>query len=235
MALGYPHNGSIRHCFLNSLMNFREYDLANGSLLGARIPGQGLYIANVRNQIVRDFLTTDCDWLLMIDTDQDFAPHVPHQLLVSAEDAGARVMSALYFGLLEGQMAPMWWNRISTGEYGTAATITDGVQQIDAFGTGMCLIHRTVFEEMAPHYKHDPWTWFGHDMTMFNGHLDRFGEDLCFCDRAGKLGIKLYGNSQCVIGHDKSQIITLETFLKTVPQRKDGEPVVERMLDRMAS
>ena len=212
-------------------MNFREFDLAHEGLLGARIPEQGLYIANVRNRIVSQFLTLPFDWLMMIDTDQAFAPEAPYWLLQSAEETGARVMSALYFGILDGNLAPMWWSKSSKGDPCTVSTITPGVQEIKGFGTGMCLIHRSVFEEMAPHYQDDPWKWFNHDLTMFNGHIDRFGEDLGFCERVAKLGIKMYGDSRVTIGHDKSRIITIETFLQQTTLRKDGEPIEERVLD----
>jgi len=232
LAIGYPHGGSVRHCFMDSLMRFREYDLGHNCLFASRIPAQGLYIATIRNNIVRDFLGTPCEWLMMIDTDQHFEPHIPYQLLDSALNTGARIMSALYFGILDGQLAPMWWNKVDGETYGTASTITDGVQRIDAFGCGMCLIHRSVFEEMAPHYQDDPWKWFGHDLTLFNGHMDRFGEDLCFCDRATKLGFEIYGDSHVLIGHDKQRIVTLDSFLLEAKPRKEGEPVVQRILDQ---
>lgn len=231
IAIGYPHNGEVRQCFMNSVMGFREFDLGHEGILGAMIPERGLYLASVRNKIVSSFLTTPIEWLMMIDTDQDFSPECPYWLLNAAEETGAKVISALYFGILAGEVAPMWWSKSSKGDPCTVAEIKPGVQEIDGFGTGMCLIHRSVFEEMARKYQDDPWKWFNHDLTTFNGHLERFGEDLGFCDRVSKMGIKMYGDSRIAIGHDKAQMITLETFMKLAQKRKDGEPLIERIID----
>jgi hypothetical protein len=231
IAIGYPHPGSVRECFMSSLMNFREFDLAHECIMGARIPERGLYIAGVRNKIVSSFLTTPFDWLMMIDTDHQFAPEDPYYLLNAAQEIGAKVISALYFGILDGQVAPMWWSKSSKGDPCTVPNIVPGVQEILGFGAGMCLIHRSVFEEMEKQYQDDPWKWFNHDITTFNGHSERFGEDLGFCNRVTKLGIKMYGDSRVVIGHDKSQIIDLASFLKVARERKEGEPVNERVID----
>lgn len=228
IAIGYPHAGSVRHGFMDSYVKFREFDLAHDHLLGAVIPQQGMYIAGQRNKIVRDFLGTDLEWLLCMDSDQIYGPEVPYLMLQSAEEANTRVNSALYFGMLAGKVAPMWWDRTKEGEYHTVDTILEGSQEIAGFGMGMVLIHRSVFEEMTPHRPDDPWKWFGHDLTLFDGKWERFGEDLCFCNRLSELGIKMYGDSRITIGHDKTINLDLETFLKLADQRKDGEPVQER-------
>lgn len=231
IALGYPHNGNVRECFMSSVVQFIAYDVAHEGLLGGIIPEKGLYIAGVRNNIVSKFLTTDLEWLMMIDTDQVFQPEAPYWLLAGAEEADARVVSALYLGILADNLAPMWWYINDRGDYSTCHTVTPGLQEIAGFGCGMCLIHRSVFEEMAPHYPDDPWKWFNHDLVPFNGHLTRIGEDLGFCRRVSELGIKMYGDSRVCIGHDKSQIITIETYIKSMTQRKEGEPLIERVLD----
>lgn len=122
-------------------------------------------------------------------------------------------MSALYFGMMSNRVAPMWFQRMPNGDFATVQEITSGVQEIAAFGTGMALMHRSVFEEMAPHYQDDTWKWFGHDPVLYHGKMQRFGEDLCFCKRLTDIGIKMYGDSRIQIGHEKVINLDLHTFL----------------------
>lgn len=224
LAIGYPHNGSVRHCFMDSINRFRSFDAQKARICGALIPGEGLYIAGVRNKIVRDFLTTDLEWLLFIDTDQIFVPEVPYLLIQSAEEVRARVMSALYFGFLgAGNASPMWWQKMPDGQLATVGEITEGIQEIHGFGTGMVLLHRTLFEEMAPLHPDDSWKWFSHDLTEFNGKLERWGEDLSFCVRLADMGVKMYGDSRINIGHQKTINLDYEMFMKLVKQREPGK------------
>lgn len=233
LAIAYPHPGEIKHCFMDSLMRFREFDLANGQILGARIPEQGMYIAGMRNRMVKKFLEqSTCEWLMMIDSDHQFTPEQPYLMLKSAEENDWLVGSALYFGILNGIYSPMWWKLTPDGNWATVSTIVPGLQEIDGFGCGMCLMHRSVLEQMAPHYPDDPWKWFGHDLTERRGEMERFGEDLCFCNRVRGLGIKIYGDSRITIGHEKTINLDLEMFVRMSKYQEEGmEPGATRVLD----
>lgn len=232
LVIGYCHNGSVRHCFMDSLIAFREYDLAHKRIYAAKLQEQGLYIAHMRNKIISKFLALPeaCEWLMMIDTDQQFEPHIPYQLLESAQEAGVLVMTALYFGILV-ETVPMWWTRNAKGDMTTVSDIKlDEIHELAGFGAGMFVVHRSVLTAMGERYKADAWKWFAHDQVNFNGEPTRMGEDLCFCQRLTDMGIEMYGDARVRIGHDKSQMITLESFMKTYMPRKEGEAPIERVL-----
>lgn len=233
LVIAYPHTGVVRHGFMDSVIKFINFDRTHGNILGALTQQQGMYIAGQRNKLVKNFLSTPdhLQWLLCIDSDQIFDPEVPYLLIRSAEEANARVMSALYFGVLAGEPSPMWWQKTADGEWATVSTVEAGIQEIAGFGMGMALIHRSVFEEMAPLRPDDPWKWFGHDLTMFNGSMERFGEDLCFCNRVSELGIKMYGDSRIAIGHDKLMNLDFDLFMKIANHRKDDDAPVRRVLE----
>lgn len=235
MAIAYPHTGSIPHVFMHSMREFREYDLAHGNILGAVIPCQGMYIAGQRNKMVRGFLSLPdhVQWMLCVDSDQIFTPEVPYALLQSAQDTDARIMSALYFGILAGRPSPMWWGRNpETGDYHTVSEITEGIQEIAAFGMGMVLIHRSVFEQMAATHNDDPWQWFGHDLVKFQGKIERYGEDICFCERVRQAGIKMYGDSRIVIGHEKKINLDYDAFMALYRLAVEKDPdVTHRIID----
>ena len=226
MAIGFLSPGQVRTQFFMSYANFREFDYVHGNILGALIPQVGLYIAGMRNKVVSDFLGTGLEWLLMMDSDHIWAPEFPYLLMQSAEDANARIMSALYFGMLDGKVSPMWFQRLPNGDFATVQQINEGVQEIGGFGCGMVLMHRTVFEEMAPHYQDDNWKWFAHDPVMFHGKWSRYGEDICFCSRLAGLGIKMYGDSRLRIGHEKTLNLDFDLFVRLQESQpnRGGEP-----------
>ncbi len=233
IVVAYPHGGSVRHCFMASMLAFREYDLAHKRRLAAVIHEQGLYVAHMRNKLVKRFLKTpaECEWLMMIDTDQQFDPHIPYQLVESAEEAGVTVMTALYFGILI-DTVPMWWTRNAEGDMTTLADIKlDEIHELAGFGCGMFVVHRSVLEVMGERYKEDAYQWFAHDQVEFKGEPTRMGEDLCFCQRLTDMGIPMYGDARVRIGHDKSQLITLDSFLKTYVPREAGVPPIEKVLE----
>src|SRR5215469_9139960 len=99
LCLVYPHDGSVRQVFMDSVMAFREFDGVHNQVLGSIIHARGMYVEEQRNELVTRFLKTDLEWFLTIDTDHKFAPEIPYLLIQSAEDNDARVMSALYFGI----------------------------------------------------------------------------------------------------------------------------------------
>jgi hypothetical protein len=233
LVIGYPHGGSVRTCFMNSMIAFREYDLAHKRRLAATIDDRGLYITSVRNKIVAKFLQLppSAQWLMMIDTDQQFHPWIPYQLLESAEEIGAKVMSALYFGIID-EVVPMWWTTNEQGDFCTVSDIDTGaVQELRGFGAGMFVCHRSVYEAMAERYAKDSWKWFAHDEIPFKGEMVHMGEDLCFCQRLADMGIPMYGDGRVRIGHDKCQLITMETFMKTYVPREPGVAPRETAVD----
>lgn len=233
LVIGYPHGGGVRQCFMASLMGFREYDLSHGQRLAAVLDERGLYLPSVRNKLVWRFLAMpdQCEWLMMIDTDMKFEPHIPHQLIDAANELGVQVMTALYFGILV-KPVPMWWTRNKDGDMCTVSDIDlDKFSELAGFGTGMFVAHRSVYKAMAERYKEDAWPFFAHDQVTFNGHPEKMGEDLCFCQRLTDMGIPMFGDGRIRVGHEKAQLLTLESFLETHVQRKPGEQPVNLVLE----
>ena len=231
LAIGYPHSGHVHQLFMKSMMAFREYDGTHRRVLKDVIDRWGLYVAGNRNAICIDFLKTDAEWLLQIDTDHAFNPQTVYDLLDDADPIERPIMSALYFGFLEGDPAPMWWDLNERGEFCTMATITADVQPIAAAGMGFCLIHRGVLETMARQYQDDSWKWFGHDMGTLGGQPLRLGEDFTFFKRAAALGYQAHGDGRLAIGHMKTVAFTLQMFLKLAETRKPGEAVREKVMN----
>ena len=137
-----------------------------------------LSAANVRNKIVRDFLKTKADVLVMCDDDVIPSPGFIDNLLSCPYDVvGAAVPIAKM------PQHPVFINAFDVKEDGRIMTTTlpeRGHKQIDAIGTGLILIHRKVLEDKR--------------MTRpFDQQIDKdgcilIGQDLEFCRRVRQFG-----------------------------------------------
>lgn len=164
------------------------------------------------------------EWMWFMDTDISLPhPNVLERLLASADPVERPIMSALYFGYMDGrQLRPIWYGRDFDGRIVHLKKFGSGVQRLGVVGMGCCLIHRSVFEIFGERYADTGWLYFGHDMPPWAPKPDiwndmaPFGEDNCFCYRAGELGIPIYGNGSIVVQHRKERYEDLETFLLSI-------------------
>jgi len=217
VALGYVHGGVVHEPFFRSVVDAVLWDRPRMGLIRKFESCGGLYVAINRNKVVEKFLETDCEWLWFLDTDIVFGHETLYQLLKLASDHDIKIISALYFGRLNGNdvgTQPIWMVKSPDGVYQTLAEFNHGLNEVDAIGMGCCLIHREVLEKMRDVYDDDEWMWFSHDVvTKVDGTKTHLGEDLTFCRRAQALGYRIFGSGSVVVGHVKSRIENLDTFI----------------------
>lgn len=134
--------------------------------------------ANVRNKIVRDFLKTDADALVMCDDDVIPAPGFLDQMIQAPYDiAGAAVPVAKM------PAHPVFINAFDVHDDGRIMTTElpeTGHKAVDAVGTGLILIRRKVLEDKAMTRPFD-------QMIDQDGCI-LVGQDLEFCRRARERG-----------------------------------------------
>lgn len=161
----------------------------------------------------------------MVDTDMVFPEDTAYRLIDSANEVGAHLLSALYFGYCSssqpGVLFPVWYEEAPErdAEFQTVPRLNlDRPQPLGAVGMGCCLIHRTVLEAIADHYKSQPLNarWFSFDL----GREDRadtremlMGEDLSFCKRAKVVGFPTWGDARIQCGHIKRRVEDFATWL----------------------
>ena len=56
-------------------------------------------VADARSEIVQLFLTSDAEWLFMVDTDMGFEPDTVDRMVISAEQNQVKVLGGLAFAL----------------------------------------------------------------------------------------------------------------------------------------
>lgn len=152
------------------------------------------------------FLTTDAQWLLMIDSDMVFTPADILTLLEAADATHRPIVGGLCVGTgqahSQGIAAEAGWFVDGTIRRVSPAT-TGGLAQVDFVGAGALLVHRRVYEHLATLHPR-PQPWF--QEVVFDGRVD--GEDWTFCRRATSAGFPIYVHADVRMGHVKSFVIT---------------------------
>lgn len=157
-----------------------------------------------RNAMVEEFLESDCDILWFLDSDVVPPKHVLDLIAIHGkkwEAAGApypiwmtppggtenTVIFTAYKGVVENE---------TTKGIGITEVPRSGTEFIDALATGCLFLKRSLLERMEKPYfefKFDPKT-----------RQMREGEDLGFCLKASKIGVKFFTDYSMVCKHYKT-------------------------------
>jgi hypothetical protein len=220
VLLGYCHMGSVRAEMMEAVLQTFTYDHNHDSRLTGYIGSRGLYLAEQRCNMVRQFLDTDCAWLWMVDGDIVFPEDALDRLLaVASEDRP--IVAAAYWNEYANTCAVTWLIADDDGFHPVVRLPEDPdrgeIAEISACGMGCTLIHRSVFETLAAKHADDPWPWFGHDIINNGSGPERIGEDLTFCSRAKLAGFSVWGLPSLTVEHVKAH------------QMRHGAPELERV------
>lgn len=211
ISVGYASPGTVATLFHESLLTLVRQD-SRITHIHSFISGPR--ITSVRNDIVREFLKTENEWLLSLDTDMVFQPDLLNSLLGSANKAIRPVVGGLCFGGGRVNVPfPTLYTLTNPKDNGGKITRVvrdypkDALCKVDATGAACLLIHRKVLQEMGDKYKDmpdgypNPHPWFAE--SVHQGH--EFGEDWTFCMRLKQMGVPLYVNTAVKLGHVKTQ------------------------------
>lgn len=217
VAIGWLDPGHVDGMFALTVASvYSERRTRLGGLL--RVEAGGL-LSRGRNELVARFLdTTDSEWLLMVDSDEQLPLEAFDKLVDAVHDTERPIMAGLYFGAWPGEFfptpVPLIFRKVeeSTRFRPIANYPRDQVIPVDSAGTGCLMVHRSVFEafqaDASPH-QGKQWCWF-QDMPV-NG--DWFSEDHYFCARARELGYQLYAHTGAVLPHRKRMWISDKQYV----------------------
>lgn len=198
MLIGIPHTGNLRPELALWLFNVAKNNVDVDVFFRYQQP-----VSINRNEIVHYFLKHEAmyDWLLFIDSDQ-----LPKTNLVLMCDHGERVVSGLTSVMHKGVPMPLIMKRavevkdavmyrmISMSDVQESLT-SKGLIEVDGVGTGVLLVHRSVFEEM-------PTPWFEFEVCA-DGTLF-LSEDYSFSNKLSKMGVKMFVDINARAGHAKN-------------------------------
>lgn len=154
-----------------------------------------LSVADGRNRIVKEFLKTNAEVLVMCDDDVIPPPEFLDVLLRDLELGGFEIIGAsVPVGKFpKHELFINAFTLTPSGQYETVVLTKDSTLRVDAIGTGLCAIKRAVFEH--PSMK-----------APFQQGIDEdglivVGQDLEFCRRARESGFSIGVTTNIVADH----------------------------------
>jgi hypothetical protein len=211
--IGYPHGDEGSCKFFHSLIPTYILDGARNRRLDLIANSSGANVTNARNEIAAQFLDTDGDWLLFIDTDMVFdgrdgraGVDIVDRLVRAAHPEKRPILGALCFSWQKGTTAaPTLYVLRQDGKVGRLFNYPrDQIVEVDATGTGCLLIHRSVLERMRDRRSWSAaYPWFQESAV---GDLP-VGEDITFCIRARTCGFPVHVDTSIKVGHEKPVVI----------------------------
>ena len=158
----------------------------------------GKPITNNRNTIVQKFLASECDYLMMIDSDI-----IPPPNILNLADFNVDIITPLMFVKQKGMLIPLFLKRNKDGIYDAADYLgRTGLQEVDATGTGCIIIKREVIEAI----KHPFENVYDED------GIKTLGNDFKFCQKARELGYKAWVHLDYVASHHATQDLKDEFY-----------------------
>ena len=207
VVIGWMDNGNTAGQFTQSVANLAAYEAVKGRLTTTLRVQSGPQMCEGRNLLVEDFLATDGQWLLMVDTDMVFTHTAVEDLMRN----DARVVGGLCFGVNKefGQFPSMYQN-----QDGLPVVMLDypqGSVEVDATGAAFLLTHRTVFENHRRNHIH---TWFHRrEIPPTNNHPGGIlGEDLSWCWWLRENDVKIIVDTTVEIGHMKLSTVGTRSY-----------------------
>lgn len=166
-------------------------------------------IYNARNDLTRKAINEGFDRILWLDSDMIFEPDLMGKLSARL-DTGIEFVSGLYFKRRE-PIGPVIYK--TCGSYERAGqTIPfaspytdypDKLFEIAAAGFGGCMMTVDLVKRI--------WEKFGYPFSPILG----FGEDLSFCCRVSRLGVKMYCDPSVKLGHVGYKTFDESDFLRS--------------------
>ena len=160
-------------------------------------------ITKARNALVADFLETDADTLLFVDSDVIITPEAVLRLLAISQ--GKDVTAGVY--PRRGADRCFFMDIHTDEETNQLVFDENGMMQIRRIGTGFMMIQRHVLETMIK--NHPEWRYINDtknrdeyaifDFGVYNGKY--YGEDYLFCDRAREHGFEVWIDPTIKLGH----------------------------------
>ena len=163
----------------------------------------GSLVYHARNNLARQALKSDADWVLWLDSDMVFAPDTLQRMLKVCTENDISFLTAVCFRR-KPPYTPCLFDRLEKVEKGASYTalmsVPDGLFQVGGCGFAGVLMSSDVLLSVQ--------SKFG---RMFDP-MDGFGEDVSFCWRARQCGYDIWCDSSIEFGHVGNCIVTRGYF-----------------------
>lgn len=197
IMIGIPLNRPVEYRVFESFLKMANL---RGEHEYAFCMTQNSLVYDARESIAENFLKSECEALMFIDSDMTFHPQsVEYLARHNLPFVTAKAFKRVY------PYQPCFYSRIEIKEDGTPELESpveygEGLLPIDGAGMACALIKREAFEAIEKPY------------FFPNGKL---GEDLSFCLKLKNAGVKMYLDTTIQFGH-LAQVAIMESDFKRV-------------------
>lgn len=164
----------------------------------------GSLVYNARNNLARQAIKSEADWVLWLDSDMVFSPDLLQRMLKVCTENDIDFLTALCFRR-KPPFTPCLFDRLDKVDRGASYTalmsVPDGRFKVGGCGFAGVLMSTDVLMSVASKF----------DGRMFDP-LEGFGEDVSFCWRARQCGYDIWCDSDIEMGHVGNCIVTREYF-----------------------
>ena len=208
ITLGWCDNGNVDGKFMQSIVHCIYTGLGNGgATIHNAIRVQGNQIGRQREQLLKMWYKENTsDWLLWVDSDIILDPESLKKMWLTADKDTHPIVTGVYFISKENEsplMMPMPCIFNETGDNKVIQYIHplpyDEVIEVDCAGMGLVLMHRSAVAKMLETF---PDTALFAETPSSNPDTVE-GEDIAFCRRAKKSGLKIHTHTGAMVEHMK--------------------------------
>lgn len=196
--IAVPSLDTVPALFCQSLALLKR---AGDTVVGFEV---GSLVYNARNNLARQAIKSEADWVLWLDSDMVFAPDLLQRMLKVCTENDIDFLTGLCFRR-KPPYTPCLFDRLDKTEKGASFTalmsVPDGRFKVEGCGFAGVLLSTDVLLSVASRF----------DGRMFDP-LEGFGEDVSFCWRARQCGYDIYCDSEIELGHIGQTIVTRRFF-----------------------
>ena len=164
----------------------------------------GSLVYHARNNLARQAIKAEADWVLWLDSDMVFAPDTLQRMLKVCQDNNIDFLTAVCFRR-KPPYTPCLFDRLEKVDKGASYTallsVPEGLFKVGGCGFAGVLMASDVLLSVQ---------------SKFNGRMfdpmDGFGEDVSFCWRARQCGYDIWCDSGIEFGHVGNCIVTRGYF-----------------------
>ena len=177
----------------------------------------GTYLDQNREAIAQTAIDENYDYLLFLDSDMIYRSDILEKLYERYKG----VIGAIYSMRSGKEHGPAIYNYIK--EKDTFAQykywpLKKGIIKVDGIGTGLLLIEVSALKKIpAPRFA-----YLECETPDKEGNRRRLGEDLSFCKRCAKNGIKIYADTDVYAGHLGEKVWDYKDFQLRMLVEKEG-------------
>lgn len=196
--IAIPSLENVPALFCQSLALLKR---AGDTIVGFEV---GSLVYNARNNLARQAIKSEADFVLWLDSDMVFGPDLLQRMLKVCQDEHIDFLTGLCFRR-KPPYTPCLFDRLEKTNKGASYTalmsVPDGRFKVGGCGFAGVLMSADVLLSVA---------------AKFNGRMfdpmDGFGEDVSFCWRARQCGYDIWCDSEIELGHVGNCIVTRKYF-----------------------